>query len=569
MIIGDLTYNTLISYISDFLKTNCKNIYKPEANISINVPNRAEGSYVINPQTGNNNTTTVTLGSGLYEVGLIGGGGNYKGTEYWGGYFLFYGGSGGSGAATKGYMYLYDDGQFNVTLGGATKPSYIDYVKGSGSTQRIITAGNGGNGVSHWFLSGGGAGSGGSATTVNTDTIITEDIEKYNGNQGVNNNTSPGGSTLGPTVFGLGTSYLWGEGSVVTTSGATQAGGGYLKFIKAGRHKLPIPDYMRYGNSYVFNVEQENNPKKTLQIMAICNNTVDETTEAVIQSELTTYFNNIGIENLNDKINAGTFFEFVYDLLVFCNNHLVFLTSQFSKDVYLVYKPNAIFDSINVPEDAVHTIIEAEDVNIFFKNLFEYMKSNVRIFTCTYDYYLKQLIEETEGSWTGYLDSGVYKFAICGAIGTTGVGWIRVGGNDAWTALTTYSGGGGFAELSVYLPERTKVEIKSWPKQTGNQAYLKINDITYATASQGNNGGNGLYAGNGSGGDTWIIDSATARNNGYPLKGTTVQKTGVTGGGSSVSSYGGWGCSSNPSGGIRIEFVRKSEYAYPIDLAQY
>ena len=106
MIIGNLTYRQFIQYISNYITANCKNIYRPQnqtnSGNTVTAPDREEGTYVINPHAGNNDEHTVVLAPGLYELALVGGGGNRRGDEYWGKWFYFYGASGGSGAGVIG-----------------------------------------------------------------------------------------------------------------------------------------------------------------------------------------------------------------------------------------------------------------------------------------------------------------------------------------------------------------------------------------------------------------------------------------------------------------------------------
>ena len=119
---------------------------------------------------------------------------------------------------------------------------------------RLATAGQGGNGGTRWIFSGDDVGGAAGTATFSggTDIIITEDLDSFNGNRGQNGEWSPGGKTICNVLFGENTSYLWGEGISLSTTNAVQNGGGYLKFIKKGRHKLDIPDYMREGDFYIY-----------------------------------------------------------------------------------------------------------------------------------------------------------------------------------------------------------------------------------------------------------------------------------------------------------------------------
>lgn len=570
MIIGNLTYRQFIQYISNYITANCKNIYRPQnqtnSGTTVTAPDREEGTYVINPHAGNNDEHTVVLAPGLYELALVGGGGNRHGDEYWGKWFYFYGASGGSGSGVIGYFYLYENCKVKLKFGSGSNQSTMDYIKSENSSMRLATAGQGGNGGTRWIFSGDDVGGAAGTATFSggTDIIITEDLDSFNGNRGQNGEWSPGGKTIGPVLFGENTSYLWGEGISLSTTNAVQNGGGYLKFIKKGRHKLDIPDYMREGDSVTFTVQDENDNKRTILVRATCKTSVEETTEEKINTDLINYLNNIGITNLDRKITAGTYFDFLYDLLIFCNCHLGFLSSQFDTATYLVYRENVDFEYKTIGADAVNKLIEADDINYLLKNLFEYMKGSIRSIVCQYDYFLVNLLEQAEGEWSGYLQPGVYKFSICGAIGSNGVGYaVHKNGGVRWV-YTTYPGGGGFAEFSVYLPQETFVEIKSWPRETGNYAYVKINNVEFARAYQGENGGTGVWSGNGGGGSAWIIDAAQARLLGYPLKGSRTIVSGIGGAGSSVCPYGNWGSMITPSGGCRVEYVRKDEKAYPV-----
>lgn len=171
----------------------------------------------------NGGTFETTLGKGVYNLYLAGGGGNsaHGMIHYGGSSWVPWSVGGGSGAAWEGQFYNPIKQSFKLYAGKVVESSYMEL----GGT-RMITAGNGTSGAQtgQWMTTGSG-GSISVSSTFNTNYKITETVSR-NGNGG-GNGTTAGGTTV--------STLKWGEGNSITTSGAIQSGGAKLVFVRPDR----------------------------------------------------------------------------------------------------------------------------------------------------------------------------------------------------------------------------------------------------------------------------------------------------------------------------------------------
>lgn len=157
----------------------------------------------------------------------------------------------------------------------------------------------------------------------------------------------------------------------------------------------------------------------------------------------------------------------------------------------------------------------------------------------------KVIIEKSAGSYTGTLPRGVYKVALGGAKGNN-ISWAFEGA--AWGAS---GGGGAFVEVIFFNPTARSITLKSG--ETGN-SYLDLGGTRFLTANAGtnaaiNNPGDGGTVSVNSGLDVLQTIKRQSGNNGStaPYNIPSV---------ATVSTYGNWGSTSNPSGGVRLEYIR-------------
>lgn len=151
----------------------------------------------------------------------------------------------------------------------------------------------------------------------------------------------------------------------------------------------------------------------------------------------------------------------------------------------------------------------------------------------------------TVGEYETVLPRGVYKIALCGALGKAFI-WAASG--IAWVS---YGGGGGFVEVIFYNSKARHLKIVA---ASSGSSYMELDGVRMLTAGAGGNAG---PSASGAGGKITIADELdiisiehnTAGHSGavYP------QNTGSV---SSVSIYDNWGSTKNPSGGARLEYIQ-------------
>lgn len=162
----------------------------------------------------NGNTYSATLGPGVYQLHITGGGGGYAN---WGAGGYPWAAGGGSAATWEGTFYNPISQNITLYAGAAEADSYMNL----GGT-RMITAGRGGHaGVD----SGGAAGT----LTVGSTLNIVSTSKSTNGNRGP-------GTTFGWSQTGAAStsSNGWGGGTVLQ-SGNVQYGGAKLWYIRYNR----------------------------------------------------------------------------------------------------------------------------------------------------------------------------------------------------------------------------------------------------------------------------------------------------------------------------------------------
>lgn len=164
----------------------------------------------------NGNTYSTTLGPGVYQLHITGGGGNYGAWAY-GGYPWAAGG--GSGATWEGIFYISTSMEFVMFGAGARAASYMNL-----GGVRMITANAGGGGGM-----GGGGGGGSISVAADFSSYVVSTSVSRNGNAGAG--TTFGGSQTGGAST---SSNKWGGGTVLQ-GGAVQYGGAKLWYIRYNR----------------------------------------------------------------------------------------------------------------------------------------------------------------------------------------------------------------------------------------------------------------------------------------------------------------------------------------------
>lgn len=157
----------------------------------------------------------------------------------------------------------------------------------------------------------------------------------------------------------------------------------------------------------------------------------------------------------------------------------------------------------------------------------------------------EELVNASPKTYKQTLPRGVYKVALGGAKGKgyfwayEGVGWDATGG------------GGAFVEVTFFNPQKQELELVS---ADSGDSYMLIGGEQVITAGAGKDAGFNVA---GAGGTVTISDKLDVISTQSNLSGNegnigAYSATPVA----SVSSYGEWGSSNNPAGGIRLEYIR-------------
>ena len=157
----------------------------------------------------------------------------------------------------------------------------------------------------------------------------------------------------------------------------------------------------------------------------------------------------------------------------------------------------------------------------------------------------KELINASAKTYKQTLPRGVYKVALGGAKGNN-ISWAYEGA--AWGAS---GGGGAFVEVVFFNPQKQELELVS--TDSGN-SYMKLGGVQMLTAEAGTNAAINIP---GEGGTISV-------NSRLDVLQTIKKQSGNNGGTApyniptvvTVSTYDEWGSTNNPSGGIRLEYIR-------------
>lgn len=168
-----------------------------------------------------NASQTLSLKKGVYDLCITGGGGSYASGIYAKGSLVV--GTrtgGGSGATFEGTFYLPSDSTVVVTAGNYGANSTLSV---NGTVMLTAYAGV------HATANGSG-GAGGTAPAINSSLEVLTTRKSTAGNKGASwsvGNTAKGGDTT--------STYKWGEGGTIHTSGAVMAGGVRLTYLRVNK----------------------------------------------------------------------------------------------------------------------------------------------------------------------------------------------------------------------------------------------------------------------------------------------------------------------------------------------
>lgn len=260
---------------------------------------------------------------------------------------------------------------------------------------------------------------------------------------------------------------------------------------------------------------------------------VPRATAADVDTDFNNFISSIALTNLNTSCSANNYLTFMNDIVIFLSDHLIFTTSQFSTNKYLIYRKNSSYAKRYIlEEEAALRLITAEDIVSILDTVVNITKLNIRSLACTYSFSFGD--DEFDPSpITYYHTGGLQTYSV--PMGCVHVAIICAGASGLNNVNGPVGGNGGLitATVSVTGGEKLYVWVGAKPTNNGMIATYNASDVRTSnaaiTSGSGLNsrilvaGGGGNAAVNGSG----INNGA----DGGGLIGETAPNQGCSGGG--------------------------------------
>lgn len=273
-------------------------------------------------------------------------------------------------------------------------------------------------------------------------------------------------------------------------------------------------------------------------------NSVPQATTADVDTDFNNFISSIGLTNINTKCSANNYLAFMNDIVIFLSDHLIFTTSQFSTNKYLIYRKNSSYAKRYIlEEEAELRLITAEDIVSILDTVVNITKLNIRSLACTYSFSFGD-DEFDPTPITYYHTGGLQTYSVpmgCAHIAVICVGASGMNGNHGYTG-----GNGGLitATISVTGGETLYVWVGAVPTGEINIATYNASDIRTSNAAitsttglnsrilvaggGGNSSRTTIYPGTGGDGGDLVGESAKAGYGTSPTGGT--QSAGGKGG---------------------------------------
>lgn len=99
------------------------------------------------------------------------------------------------------------------------------------------------------------------------------------------------------------------------------------------------------------------------------------------------FISSINLTNINTNCSANNYLAFMNNIVIFLSDHLIFTTSQFSANKYLIYRKNSSYAKrYLLNEEAELRLITAEDFKDIIDTVVNITKLNIRSLACTYSF---------------------------------------------------------------------------------------------------------------------------------------------------------------------------------------